>query len=426
MSDIQDSKLHSSFCALFSAVLKILKNGINSETKELLSDLPYSALFKIYRKHLEAIKQSSEFKKFESIIQEHNKYAENFTENVKYGWKWGKTLENFLEGFFVEYIKSHGLESEIDLPNYYSQIENFLFNNKIKMVITTPIIGLKTSNTVIRVNSEVCINQLAGQRKIPYYDSTEIVNYAFAFHDLVYEFYIDKEQLGDDYHKIWQSKRALIRDFLIVLRLFKSGKIGFLDSNLLYTIFHGGQTWKNFDCDIGEEWHEWEKKPYVLTIADIENVNQLWKDIHKIDFRDESNKFLSIAIDRFMTSYEKDSPHEKILDLIISLEALLQDTPAELSYRLSIRTAVLLEEENSKRNKIFKIIRQGYDARNKIAHGNEVDDVKIDGQTVKLQDLVEQIEECVRRSIKKIGTKISQGQTKKWIIAELENALFQS
>jgi len=127
-----------------------------------------------------------------------------------------------------------------------------------------------------------------------------------------------------------------------------------------------------------------------------------------------------------MTSYEKDSAHEKILDLIISLEALLQDTPAELSYRLSIRTAVLLEEENSKRNKIFKIIRHGYDARNKIAHGNEVISVRIDDQEIPLQVLAYEVEECVRKAIKKIIIRISQGKNRKQIIEELESFLFAS
>lgn len=424
MNNIQDREIHSSFCTLFKVVFSTLKNGINFETKELLSDLPYSALFKLYRKNFETIKQSSEFKKFEEVIKNRKKYAENFADNTKFGWKWGKTLENFLEGFFVEYIKRHGLDSEADLTYYYSELESFLLNDKIRLIITTPVLGLRTSNAKICINNEVYINQLEGQRKVPYYDSTDIVNYVFAFHDLIYEFVIDKEQLGTDYNKIWQARRALIRDFLIILRLYKSGKIGFLDSNLSYSIFHGGQTWKNFDCGLGVEWHEWEKKPYFLRNEDVENVNQLWKEVHKIDFTSKNNKFLSIAIDRFMTSYEKDPPHEKILDLMISLEALLQDNPAELSYRLSIRTAVLLEEEKSKRNEIFKIIRHGYDARNKIAHGDEVISVRIDDQEIMLQEFVNQIEECVRRSIKKVCVMVSNNQTKNRIITELDNDLF--
>ncbi|MCH7561395.1 MAG: hypothetical protein IIC67_08550 [Thaumarchaeota archaeon] len=315
------------------------------------------------------------------------------------------------------------------VDNYYSELEIFLIDEKIKTIIKTPVLGLTTSSQLIEINKQVSLIQLNGQRPVSFNESTDAVKYVYAFHDLVYEYFTDK--IGDevqnveDIRNIWQTKRAQIRDFLIVLRLHHKGKIGFLDSHLSHSIFHGGQSWKNFDCDLEADWSKWDgaQHQYILQSPDVIEINKLWNELHKIDFNINENKFLLIAINRFMISYEKENPEDKILDLMICLESLLQGEQGELRFRLSIRTALFLETDKSKRNRIYKIVKKGYDVRSDIAHGGDASVVKIDEQEITLEQLVIEIEEYVRRSIKEFIKQLNDNKNRGTIIRKLDDSI---
>lgn len=427
--EYRDKNLHSAFTDLFKLIINVLHKNLSPDIKESLSDIEYRSLFRIFRKHFETIRQTNEFKSFEQILMQNEKYAKNFTGKYKIQeYIWSKNIEGLIEGLFIEHIIKNGLSDDSNMMDaYYNELEIFLIDGKIKSIIKTPVLGLITSAPLIKINDQVTLVKLNGQRPISFSESTELVKYAYAFHDLIYEYLTDKiednEQNPEDTHRIWQIKRSQIHDFLAILRLHRNGKIGFLDSNLSHPIFHGGQTWKNFNCDLEADWSKWDKDQhrYLLQPSDVIDINKLWYELHEINFNKDENKFLKIAINRFMLSYEEENPEDKILDLMICLEALLQDTPAELRFRLSIRTALFLETDNSKRNRIYKIIKKGYDIRSEIAHGTDASIVNIDGQEITLENLVIEIEECVRRSIKEFIKRINNNEKRAGIIQKLDD-----
>ena len=93
-----------------------------------------------------------------------------------------------------------------------------------------------------------------------------------------------------------------------------------------------------------------------------------WKDTNKL-----SSKY-------FNKSYtEPYTPRDSFLDLMITLENLfLKGTNQELSYKISMRMAYVLGKDKDDRKKIFDFIKDAYNLRSKIVHGEESN--KLDNQ----------------------------------------------
>lgn len=431
MINIRDEELHSSFHAAIRVILENLTEKLGVQIKDVATSIDISGLYKLFRTYFPQIKETDTVKRFEQIFLGNENYAKHVSQNVGVkNWYWPFDITTLLEHTVVYYIHEHGLDyNEKFVNKYYENLELFLIDNKIKIFIKTPVNGLRTINKETKINDEVSFIQLEGQRKIRFTESTSIVTYVMAFHDLVYTFYqtkvfeSDSEEIDLD-EKDWKTTRAHIRDFMIVLRLYRSGKIGFLDSNLEYSISHAGNTWQNQDCGLESDWEKWKNNPYILLQEDAEKLRELWDELHKIDFQKSENKFLLSAIDRFMESYQKDNIEDKILDLMICLESLLQDNPAELRFRLSIRTALLIGEKNEEKNRIYKIVKEGYDVRSDTVHGLNTSIVKIENEEISLNSLHEELENIVRRSIRKFITKINNNEKRGTVIQNLDNTLF--
>lgn len=418
------------FHDLTKSLLSHFHTKLNPETEDLLTNTNISEIYKIFRKYIGTFAGTNEYKKFEQKLLADKEYARNFSEKVGIkGWLNSYDVKSLLEHILVHYIKENGLTYDANIvDSYYSDLEDFLINNKIKVRIATPIIGLRTDNKLIKINEEAFITQLEGQRKISFFGSTEMVTYVMAFHDLNYQFYMNKifenAQSSDETEKDWKVARIHIRDFMMVLRLFRTGKIGFLDSNLTYSISHAGNTWQNQDCGLEDDWNGWEKEPFVLLTKDVDEINQLWTDLHKIDFMKDNNQFLLSAINRFMYSYEKNYVEDRIVDLIICLESLLQDNQPELRYRLAIRTALFLGNSAHDRNRIYNIIRKGYEIRNKTVHGDVPAIISIQGQQLTTAQLAKEIEEYARLSIKRFIQKINNNEKRETVVQKLDENLF--
>ena len=111
---------------------------------------------------------------------------------------------------------------------------------------------------------------------------------------------------------------------------------------------------------------------------------------------------------------------------MISFEALFSEGPGDLSYKVPIRAARLLETEFHKREKIRENMKEGYNGRSKIVHGNKsVKKFRVklsndETRKVPLLEFVPIIKDYLRRSIKQIMSEIDSGKDKKKILAEID------
>lgn len=86
-----------------------------------------------------------------------------------------------------------------------------------------------------------------------------------------------------------------------------------------------------------------------------------------------------------------------------------------MSYRLALRCAYFLGEDGEKRRKIFETLKDAYNIRSKIVHGERV-------QSKSLSELLMNIEEYLRESIK-MFLDCLQSRTHDKIIREIDEKI---
>jgi len=100
------------------------------------------------------------------------------------------------------------------------------------------------------------------------------------------------------------------------------------------------------------------------------------------------------ALSRFNSSYEKRSLGDRLIDLIVALEALFGGRGGgnSLTYKVALRCSSFLYPPGEARAKAFKAIKKNYEDRSAMIHGDKID-AKHTGEEI------DQLEEQVRRSI---------------------------
>ncbi|MFQ6122616.1 MAG: hypothetical protein ACE5LA_06120 [Dehalococcoidales bacterium] len=121
------------------------------------------------------------------------------------------------------------------------------------------------------------------------------------------------------------------------------------------------------------------------------------------------------AIYRFSLSYEEHTDNDRLIDLMVAMEALYGDYEYH-RYKIPLRCSCLLFRLGEERKANFKLIKDIYDKRSRILHGNALSPVVSKSE-------IEQFEDLVRMSVHKFldmykdGKRISSG-------SELDDLLF--
>lgn len=117
-----------------------------------------------------------------------------------------------------------------------------------------------------------------------------------------------------------------------------------------------------------------------------------------------THKGLSLALRRVTQSAARNYPEDRILDLMIAVEALfLPGERLELGYKLSVRSAYYLAPKDpEQRRRIYEIMKAAYSVRGGVAHGAPIDDhVKLLGKDVPISDFLDEVEVLVRLALRK-------------------------
>ncbi len=121
-----------------------------------------------------------------------------------------------------------------------------------------------------------------------------------------------------------------------------------------------------------------------------DNIDEL-RTIVKYVINQHDSRF-TVAIGRLSLGMERRSLIDRIIDYMIGLEALyLPDGNEELSFRLSLRAAILLYSDKIERKQKYLFLRKLYKTRSNIIHGNTY--------TLDAKEIA-QLEEMLRLSIK--------------------------
>jgi len=142
----------------------------------------------------------------------------------------------------------------------------------------------------------------------------------------------------------------------------------------------------------------------------IDFFNRYWDIIH------QKPQPLYNAAFRFSSSYEKRTLADRLVELVITLEALFGDRSDSLTYKIALRCSSLLYPPSETREKVFKAIKKVYADRSAIVHGERLDSKYSNEE-------IDQLEDYIRRSMLKFleqykkGNPITSGE-------ELDELLF--
>ncbi|WP_337286481.1 hypothetical protein [Candidatus Methylomirabilis sp.] len=199
-------------------------------------------------------------------------------------------------------------------------------------------------------------------------------------------------QRGNEQQGIHWSEEVANSMYQVItaLRLIKPGRIGLpvIVFRNLDWIPEGGPVWLSA-ASIPADDH------FNIEATDRDVVTKVFESLHELP------RYLELAVHRFNLPYERSRLDDRLIDQMISLEALYaKDSRAELGYRISIRGALATGVDHADRRNRFDWLRKAYDARSDIVHGQELRNTKIGGKKVAPHDLVTFTEQNVRESIR--------------------------
>lgn len=277
-----------------------------------------------------------------------------------------------------------------------SPLLNFEVNKKIK-IGDFELYPIKKSGKFLELEGQVY--------KMLGYDKIKKLKYFGDFPQYYYSFFSrgsavrlkrrvkkpeDFYSVGRPHYPEYEEFKRDIDDFLCILRLFKEGDTRienyFTSTTSIFQpdfvsysggiIYYGG---------------------YQYALVDNGEIKRLQHFYNRISERFKKNSSISnqlkIAIEYFNSSFNKLKTHEKLIDLLIALDALV-GTAHETTYRTAIRTASLIAKNKDKRVSIYNYILDYLTLRGQLIHGKiSPNDSKY---TLKIEEAKKFIENQVR------------------------------
>jgi hypothetical protein len=142
----------------------------------------------------------------------------------------------------------------------------------------------------------------------------------------------------------------------------------------LQLLHHPGSNFIDPDLAMAEVGQMWTGPTYegALSIVQETEVNDdaiAWV-YRYLDLKEDMRAVCDVAIERLNLARRRRSPGNKAIDGAICLEALLGDNDnTELTYKLKLRTALLLASDLGTRREIREAVADFYKLRSKTVHG---------------------------------------------------------
>lgn len=115
-------------------------------------------------------------------------------------------------------------------------------------------------------------------------------------------------------------------------------------------------------------------RPYEISDDNIETIAMVYAQLeaHSTEHRDRF-KAMDIALVSFNSMYDRMFDQDAVINACVCLEALLMREQTEMSFRLAFRGSGLLATEDDARIACFDLIRDFYNLRSRVVHGDALD-----------------------------------------------------
>ena len=219
---------------------------------------------------------------------------------------------------------------------------------------------------------------------------------------------------------------------------------GFLKAHLEFQLFVDALT-LNFKGDlelgtiyqnINSHWKPFErnkkntirfvKSKLVFSEKNSQSFRIFYKNLRDSNIYEKENLFLKMAINSFRNGLNRLNLEDKIIDFNTSLESLYASGPGDITRKLSQRGAMILSKDEKKREEVYNFLKEGYNLRSGLVHGEGNREFVINGKKLSLDKICEKLEELTRESIKiylKLIRSYSGNRKNKKIIDDIDSSL---
>ena len=155
-----------------------------------------------------------------------------------------------------------------------------------------------------------------------------------------------------------------------------------------------------------------------------QNHTSFEKECKPCEKKFENIRYLKFAIRRFQYIFRQSEIEDNITDLMISMEAMLNNEPFEIRDKTSRRAGFFLEESGQKRIECRDFIRKCYDIRSEIVHAKKRETkIKEDERALTDSEIQNKLEQYVRKSIKKILKLQNEYGSQEQILTKIEDSI---
>jgi len=138
-----------------------------------------------------------------------------------------------------------------------------------------------------------------------------------------------------------------------------------------------------------------------LTLEDIAAAERLLPRVEPFHAADQFSR-VGNALLFYRNGYNSDNPDLALVSFTTCLESLFSTAEQELSFRLSLRVATLLADENAKRQELFEEAKEVYRIRSKVVHGAKIHRNSETAAIYLVEGVLPQAERLARRCLARV------------------------
>jgi hypothetical protein len=427
-SQARNKDLYCSTKALVIAVLELINNKllqgmkIPAETKQRYivendnscridyeQSISWAQLFVMLEKEIHNLPQYNACLKVMQADDMISKHLDTLVGTCASRWRFtaDQSIGGLLKTQVLSFFEKRYFDEKI-FDSDYACLEAFFYNQNIALISISPLINFSSEVDTIELNSGLRIRELTLVERGNLMDELRAMPFSGLLPQLGIKYVIECEYsaekvLGDkpggQNSKPEVDVQEIISKVITALRLLKPGNVigTFVKSQYKQNSL-GGISYSGPFSDnrlLGGI-------TYNLKKTELEEFQLLWEKI-------DNSAINTVALRRFNYSYARENAEDKLIDMMIALEALFlkgEKAGASSGLIISVACSVLNGKTTKERELIKEKINSAYNLRNKIVHGIEFDRFKKDSKTGVNYDIIHEtaveIENYLRDSIKKL------------------------
>lgn len=316
---------------------------------------------------------------------------------------------SYIFPFLSNLSKGNGrIEFDINVfDKVYKEFENYFYKKETEIFTFSPIQNFDCELEEIELKGDMKLRKISKKELEELWSAVGQISHVNRDELLKLKFALETVRVKNKETNVTKPNPSELLDKVVIaLRLFKEGLIWpcFIFSKPLSWLSHEGR-WS-----LGEGLHSRGfQEVYFLTKDEAKKFRSFWEKICSFNFTKHS--FLDVALKKFNYAYERSLPEDKIMNLIIAFEPLFlkKDEKYRIGRKLSRRLARFLKGKGTESDDLKSRFELIWDKSRKPGHAEPITSSDLKELKVgSLSDLISEIEELLRESIKKFVDLIDQ------------------